>query len=130
MIADPVEAWAYFFRQADAMTTDEIQQRFNCPAFTEAAQVLDMTQRPQQHRSQYEQRLKAQRDERARMQYAVDQARLEGEALGEARAEARGRISILRKILGGEPESLDSLSLEQLTVIEKELQNQLRERGI
>ena len=65
VIADPVEAWAYFFRQADSMTTDEIQQRFNCPAFTEAAQVLDMTQRPQQHRSQYEQRLKAQRDERA-----------------------------------------------------------------
>ena len=72
------------------------------------------------------------------MQYAVDQARLEGEALGEARGEARGeahgeahgRISILRKILGGEPESLDSLSLEQLTLIEKELQNQLRERGI
>ena len=56
------------------------------------------------------------------MQYAVDQARLEGEA--------HGRISILRKILGGEPESLDSLSLEQLTLIEKELQNQLRERGI
>ena len=122
VIADPVEAWAYFFRQADAMTTDEIQQRFNCPAFTEAAQVLDMIQRTPQQRSQYERRLKAQRDERARMEYAVDQARLEGEALG--------RISILRKILGGEPESLDSLSLEQLTVIEKELQNQLRERGI
>ena len=122
VIADPVEAWAYFFRQADSMTTDEIQQRFNCPAFTEAAQVLDMIQRTPQQRSQYERRLKAQRDERARMEYAVDQARLEGEALG--------RISILRKILGGEPESLDSLSLEQLTLIEKELQNQLRERGI
>jgi len=76
VITDPVEAWLYFFRQADEMTTEDIEQRFSSPAFTEAAQVLEMIQRTPQERTQYELRLKAQRDERARMQHAVEQARV------------------------------------------------------
>ena len=84
VITDPVEAWLYFFRQADEMTTEDIEQRFDSPAFTEAAQVLEMIQRTPQQRDQYELRLKAQRDERARMQHAVEQARLEGKAEGKA----------------------------------------------
>ena len=50
-----------------------------------------MIQRTPQQRDQYELRLKAQRDERARMQHAVEQARLEGEAKGRAEGEAKGR---------------------------------------
>ena len=91
VITDPVEAWLYFFRHANEMTTEDIEQRFNSPAFTEAAQVLEMIQRTPQQRDQYELRLKAQRDERARMQHAVEQARLEGEAKGRAEGEAKGR---------------------------------------
>ena len=126
VIDDPIEAWLYFFRCASELTTEEIQQRLSSPEFSEAAQVLEMIQRTPQQRSQYEARLKAQRDERARMQYAVEQARQEGEARGEA----RGRIKMLRELLSIAPASLEGLSLEQLAALESELQRQLRERGV
>ena len=108
------------------MTTEDIEQRFNSPAFTEAAQVLDMIQRTPEQRSQYELRLKAQRDERARLQ----QARAEGKAEGEARGEAVGIIKALRQVLGIESTSLAELSLEQLTATANDLQRQVRERGV
>ena len=133
-IVDPVEAWMYFFRRADEMTTEEIKERFQSPAFSEAAEVLDMIQRSPQQRSQYELRVKAQRDERARL----EQARAEGEAVGEARGKAEGkaegelvgRIKTLRDLLGLEAESLDGLSLEKLTSIADDLQQKLRNRGV
>ena len=128
VITDPVEAWLYFFRRAHEMTAQEIKQRFDSPAFTEAAQVLDMIQRTPQQRNQYEQRLKAQRDERARMQYAVEQARLEGKAEGIAEGEVlgavKGRIQLLSKLLNAEQVSVDALSMEQLIAIENDLQHQ------
>lgn len=128
VITDPIEAWLYFFRRAPEMTTREIDQRFNSPAFTEAAQVLNMIQRTPQQRSQYELRLKAQRDDRARLQ----QARIEGEQVGEARGEARGEaigvIKALREVLGVDPTPLDELTLDQLAVIASNLQRQVRER--
>ena len=130
VITDPVEAWLYFFRQADEMTTEDIEQRFDSPAFTEAAQVLEMIQRTPQQRDQYELRLKAQRDERARMQHAVEQARLEGKAEGEALGAVKGRIELLTKLLNTEQVSVDGLTMEQLVVIENDLQRQLRDRGV
>ena len=96
VIGDPIESWLCFLRTASTMTAEEIEHRFSSPAFTEAAGVLEMIARTPQERSQYEARLKAQRDERARMQYAIEQARAEGEVRGEA----RGRIRILRELLG------------------------------
>ncbi len=150
VITDPVEAWFYFFRQADEMTTEDIEQRFDSPAFTEAAQVLDMIQRTPQQRDQYEQRLKAQRDERARMQHAVEQAveqavkqarleakaegkaegRAEGKAEGEALGAVKGRIELLTKLLNTELVSVDGLTMEQLVAVENDLQRQLRDRGV
>ena len=150
VITDPVEAWFYFFRQADEMTTEDIEQRFYSPAFTEAAQVLDMIQRTPQQRDQYEQRLKAQRDERARMQHAVEQAveqavkqarleakaegkaegRAEGKAEGEALGAVKGRIELLTKLLNTELVSVDGLTMEQLVAVENDLQRQLRDRGV
>jgi predicted transposase/invertase (TIGR01784 family) len=125
VISDPIEAWSCFFRAASTMTSEGIQQRFSSPAFTEAAEVLEMIARTPQERRQYEARLKAQRDERARMQYAVEQARLEGEARGEA----RGKIKVLRDLLGLPAESLDEMTLEQLAALESDLQRQLRRRN-
>ena len=109
-----------------------------------------MIQRTPQQRDQYELRLKAQRDERARMQHAVEQARLEGEAKGRAEGEAkgraegeakgraegealgavRGRIQLLTKLLNMEQVSVDGLTMEQLVAIENDLQRQLRDRGV
>ncbi len=126
VISDPVEAWMYFFRRAAEMTIEDINQRFSSPAFTEAAQVLDMIQRTPEQRSQYELRLKAQRDERARL----EQARADGEARGEARGEATGRIKTLQELLEIESTSLDGFSVEQLAEIATDLQRQLRERGV
>ncbi|QDV45073.1 PD-(D/E)XK nuclease family transposase [Stieleria neptunia] len=126
VVTDPVEAWCYFLRRADEMTAAEIRQRFSSRAFNEAAEVLEMIQRTPGQRSQYELRLKAQRDERARMQYAVDQARQEGEA----GAEARGRIELLRELLGFDQTSIADLSTAQLAALEGDLKRQLRERGV
>ncbi|MGB7324610.1 MAG: hypothetical protein WBD31_07045 [Rubripirellula sp.] len=103
------------------MTTQDIEQRFSSPEFTEAALVLDMIQRTPQQHSQYETRLKAQRDERARVQYAVEQTRLEGEVTG--------RIRMLRELLHIEPVALDGLAMNQLAAIENAHQRQLRDRG-
>ena len=134
VVTDPVEAWLYFFHRADEMTTQEIEQRFNSPAFTEAAQVLDMIQRTPQQRDQYELRLKAQRDHRARLQQArmegKAEGKAEGEAIGAARGEAIGTVKALRAVLGIEPTSLDGLSLEQLTAMASDLQRKVRERGV
>jgi hypothetical protein len=52
----------------------QIKQRFSSHAFNEVVEILDLIQRTPGQRSQYELRLKAQRDERARMQFAVEQA--------------------------------------------------------
>ena len=138
VITDPVEAWLYFFRQADEMTTEDIEQRFNSPAFTEAAQVLEMIQRTPQQRSQYELRLKAQRDDRAKLHQArlegKAEGKAEGEAIGEARGEERGRlvgqIEILSGLLKEQVKPLNDLSVEELALIADELQSQLRERGV
>ena len=93
-----------------------------------------MIQRTPQQRSQYELRVKAQRDERARMQYAVEQARQEarqeGKAEGKAEGEALGRIAVLRELLGVDQTSIADLSIEQLAELESDLMHQLRERGV
>ena len=125
VISDPIEAWLYFFRRAHEMTTQEIEQRFQSPAFTEAAQVLDMIQRTPEERSQYELRLKAQRDERARLQYA----RAEGEARGEARGKLIGQIETLAGLLKETVKPLDGLTIEELASIADDLQSELRDRG-
>ncbi|MDV6034698.1 MAG: Rpn family recombination-promoting nuclease/putative transposase [Phycisphaera sp. RhM] len=130
VITDPVDAWCHFFCRAETMSAQEIEQRFKSPAFSEAAEILEMIQRTPQQRSQYELRLKAQRDERARMQYAVEQARQEGKAEGEAVGEARGRIKILYELLDQGQTSVEKLSLDQLATLEKDLQRQLRDRGV
>lgn len=126
----PIEAWLYFFRRADEMTRQDIHPRFDSPAFLEAAKVLEMIQRTPDQRSQYELRLKSQRDERARL----EQARAEGEKIGEARGEARGavrgRVELLSELVGRDTGSLDGLSLEQLSELENALQRQLRGRDV
>ena len=77
-----------------------------------------MIQRTPEQRRLYELRLKAERDDRAKLQ----QARSEGEA--------EGIIKALRGVLGIEATSLDGLSLEQLTALASDLQRQARERDV
>ena len=100
------------------------------PAFTEAAQVLDMIQRTPQERSQYEQRLKVQRDDRAKIQQARTEGMAEGKAEGMAKGEAVGIIKAVRGVLGIDATELDGLSLEQLSALASDLQRQVRERDV
>ena len=109
-------------------------------------QELNMVQRRSPHRSEHEQRIKAQRDERARMQYAVEQAWLEGraegiaEAIAESKAKGKaegqalgavkGRIQLLSELLNTEQVPVDALSMEQLVAIENDLQRQFRDQGV
>ena len=127
------------------MTTEEIKQRFNSPAFSEAAEVLNMIQRTPEQRSQYELRLKAQRDDQARLQHARAEGRAEGEAKGRAEGVAEGRaegvaegraegelagqIKLLCQLLGKEASSLDGLSNDQLGSLMNDLKKELRDRG-
>ena len=64
------------------------------------------------------------------MQHAVEQARLEGKAEGEALGAVKGRIELLSKLLNTKQVSVDGLTMEQLVVIENDLQRQLRDRGV
>jgi len=102
------------------------------------AEILEMIQRTPDQRSQYELRLKAQRDDRARLQQAraegEELGRAEGEELGRAEGKAEGkligRIETLNGLLGMQLCPLDGLSVDELLSIADDLQRQLRERGV
>ncbi len=54
---------------------------------------------------------------------------MEGLAEGLAEGELRGRVKLLRELLGQSESSLDGLSLQELSSLENDLQRQLRSRG-
>jgi len=75
-------------------------------------------------RSLYEARLKAERDARAKEDYAREKGRSVGESIG--------KIKLLRQLLGDDPATnaeYQTLSLADLAEIEQDLQCRLRERG-
>jgi predicted transposase YdaD len=93
-----------------------------------------MIQKTPEQRRQYEDRLRAERDEKARLQAAIE----EGEARGEARGEVRGKVEekantirLLQGLLMQELASIADLqarSLEDLDSRIGDLQLQLRNR--
>ena len=99
---------------------EELIARLPDPVFAEAAGVLEMIARNPDERRLYNERLKLERDERARNL----QAREEGELIG--------RVKLLQSLNDGTPattEELLRLGTEQLMVLERELQQRLRERS-
>ncbi len=128
VIVDPIEQWCFFFLRADELTTDQIVQRLPSPVFAEATGVLEMIARDPKQRSLYESRLKAERDVRAKEEYAHEKGREEGREEGEA----IGRVKLLRQLLGDDLPlecELRSMSLEDLALMEADLQHRLRERS-
>lgn len=73
--------------------------------------------------------MKAQRDQRARLQ----QARAEGEALGKDEGKAEGNewgpIETLRGLLGEPTMPREGMSIDKVAAIADDLQRRLRERG-
>jgi len=89
--ASPVERWAWFLRHAEGLTSDQVARLFPDEEFSEAAEVLEMIAQTPQHLVEYNARLKAQRDEEARILYAQQQGKAEGLAEGLAEGIDIGR---------------------------------------
>ncbi|MFN5287389.1 MAG: PD-(D/E)XK nuclease family transposase, partial [Planctomyces sp.] len=100
--ATPVERWCWFLRHAQELTTEQLALLLPDQEFSEAAKVLDMIAQTPEQLQEYNARLKAQRDEEAR----IIHARQQGIEIGEARGETRG---LRRGLLQGQ-----ILQLQQL----------------
>jgi len=136
--ATPIERWAYFLRNAEKLTPNDIGRIFPDREISEAAGVLEMiSQTPEQQRL-YDARLKFQRDAAASLEWARDEGRREGlmEGLNEGRNEGRneglrkgeltGRIVTLQEVLSVTRPTRDELSeYDEVQLIE--LADQLRD---
>jgi predicted transposase/invertase (TIGR01784 family) len=147
----PLERWAYFLRHADRYSAAELRDILSEAAFTEAIGVLEMIARNPEQRLAYDARLKFQRDEAARLEFA----RLEGERMGREQGEAVGRemgreegreegrevgreegaligkIQLLEELLSlplSDDHSLAKLNPQELAARVESLQRMLRER--
>ncbi len=138
LITDPIEQWAYFFRTAEQSSPAALAERLDDPIFNEAAEVLEMIAKSPRDRQLYEARLKMQRDEQARLDYAIEEGlakgreqgyhegREEGREEGLTIGEAKGKVSLLCDLLGlSIPPDLDRRSLEELQAIEADLRKQI-----
>ena len=157
--ATAIERWAYFLRNADRLSWDDVKRIFPDPEIAEAAGVLEMISKsPEEHRL-YDLRLKFQRDEVSRIEAtqreleaarakALHEGRVEG--LVEGRVEGRveglregeakgvqkgvllGRIALLQELLGISQPTIDEISVLQeteLSELAEQLQIQLRNRA-
>jgi predicted transposase/invertase (TIGR01784 family) len=132
VVSDPIEQWCYFFLRADELTAGEIVRNLRDAVFLEATEVLEMIARDPEQRSLYETRLKAERDARAKFEYAREEGHKEGHKEGEVVGEVRGKVKILRDLLHETfptDTELQTYTLEQLAHVELSFQHRLRERG-
>ncbi|MFN9286075.1 MAG: PD-(D/E)XK nuclease family transposase [Planctomyces sp.] len=92
--ATDVERWCWFLSHADKLTIEQISQLLPEQEFSEAAGVLEMIARTPSQLLEYNARLKAHRDEEAKILHAQQQGIERGIEIGEARGieigEARG----------------------------------------
>ena len=125
--ASPVERWAWFLSHADELTSDQVARLFPDQEFAEAAEVLKMiAQNPQQY-LEYTARLKAQRDEEARILYAQQQGRAEGIDLGISHGVLIGQIILLQRLLQlptWTEQQCTHLSIDELQQLVVQLQQQ------
>ncbi len=136
VIRDPVEQWLYFFCRANESTAEELAARLPDPVFTEATGVLEMIAKNPEDRRLYDERLKMERDERARSLQAREEGRQEGRQEGKMEGLQKGamigRIQVLQELNRLPPQSADDLAgrtAEELLALEAELQQKLRDRG-
>jgi predicted transposase/invertase (TIGR01784 family) len=125
----PLERWAFLLLYADHIDTDELRDLLPDPEFHDALGVLEMITQTPETRELYEARLKAKRDEEARLAYARSEGLAEGrtegekigltrgEQLGLVRGEKIGQIRLLERMLHRSPTpdaELAEASLEDL----------------
>ncbi|MFN5536932.1 MAG: Rpn family recombination-promoting nuclease/putative transposase [Planctomyces sp.] len=110
--ATDVERWCWFLSHADKLTTEQISQLLPEQEFSEAAGVLEMIARTPSQLLEYNARLKAHRDEEAKILHAQQQGIERGIEIGEAKGieigEARGiEIGEARGIEIGEARGIE-----------------------
>ena len=128
VITDPVEQWLYFFCRADESSAKELAERLRDLVFAEATGVLEMIAKNPDERRFYNERLKMERDERARNLQALEDGREEGLEKGEI----IGSVRRLQEFCGLARQSaaeLAQLSRDELAAIENELLRRYRERS-
>ncbi len=137
-VRGPLEQWIHFFLEAKGSTMEGLRERLFDPVFEKAIGVLEMIQKTPEQRRQYEDRLRAERDEKARLQAAIEEGEARGEARGKVEGKAEGKseekantIHLLQGLLLQELapiEDLQAQSLEELDRRIDDLQLQLRNR--
>ena len=131
--ATPIERWCWFLRNAQELTTEQISQLLPDQEFTEAARVLEMISQTPEQLYEYNARVKAQRDEEARIIYAQQQGIEIGETRGEARGIRKGllqgQILLLQQLLKlptCSDEQFATCDIDQLTQLLTQLQLQFK----
>jgi predicted transposase/invertase (TIGR01784 family) len=126
-----LENWLYFLQHVEKMDPEALPSALSGPLFTKAVRELVMLSQTDIERERYEARRKAQLDYNS----GLKGARLEGEAEGLAKGLARGNkigaIQFCERLLQ-QPQTptdqLQSLSLDELTKLAEDLQNQVLSR--
>jgi predicted transposase/invertase (TIGR01784 family) len=124
-IKSGIDIWLYFLQNAEHMDLNALPAVLSTPLYRKALKELDMLSQTDLERERYEARRKGQLDYVS----GLKAARMEGEAEGEARGEAKGLIRFCEQLLRRPvtpPEHLQALTLEQLTALAAELQEQVR----
>jgi predicted transposase/invertase (TIGR01784 family) len=118
-----LEIWLYFLQHVEKMDPEALPSALSGPLFAKAVKELVMLSQTDIERERYEARRKAQLDYNS----GLKGARLEGEAEGLAKGKI-GVIQFCERLLGlteTATERLQSLSLEELTKLADDLQNQV-----
>lgn len=116
------ERWTYFIQNSEAYDSDSLPQPLAIvPEICQAAEILTMVAHSPAEKAEYEDRLKAQRDEISRIAFALDEGlargRLEGRLEGHLEGLAKGRAWIVRvgQLVMGPLSSQQRNQIESLT---------------
>jgi predicted transposase/invertase (TIGR01784 family) len=129
-VRGPLEQWIHFFLEAKGSTVEGLRGRLFDPVFEKAIGVLEMIQKTPEQRRQYEDRLRAERDEKARLQTAIEEGEARGKAEGKSEEKAN-TIRLLQGLLMQELSSTADLQAQPLEELDRriaDLQLQFRNR--
>lgn len=122
-LATPLDAWLYFLRHAAELEVQMLPNALDTPEIRQALASLAMLAETGSEREIYEGRLKALRDEHARL----SDTRTKALAEGLARGKLIGRITTAQRFLGQDasPEdALEAMGTEELERLAEELERQ------
>ncbi len=123
--ATPIERWCWFLRHAQELTTEQISQLLPDQEFTEAARVLEMISQTPEQLYEYNARVKAQRDEEARIIYAQQQGIEKGIEIGQLQGQIL-QLQQLLKLPACTDERFAACDIDQLTQMLTQLQQQFK----